>query len=123
MTGQHQRKILIVDDEHPVADTLAAILVHHGFEVYVAYSGTQAIDIALEVKPDLVLSDVMMSDKNGFEVVEAIKSKLPRCKTILCSGSMPSANKIASQSRGKFEILDKPIHPADLLAKLDQIAA
>ncbi len=45
------RKILIVDDEHPIADTLAAILQTNGFDVYVAYSGKRAIELALQLSP------------------------------------------------------------------------
>jgi DNA-binding response OmpR family regulator len=80
-------KILIVDDEHPIADTLAAILQQNGFDVYVAYSGNRAIELASLIEPDLLVSDVMMPDKNGIEVAAAIKAKLPQCKTLLFSGS------------------------------------
>ena len=57
------QKILVVDDEHPIADTLAAILQQNGFDVYVAYTGNRAIEIALQIEPDLLVSDVMMPDK------------------------------------------------------------
>lgn len=76
-------KILVADDEHLVADTLAAILQQNGFDVYVAYSGNRAIELASLIEPDLLVSDVMMPDKNGIEVAAAVRAKLPRCKTLL----------------------------------------
>lgn len=119
------RRILVVDDEHPIADTLAAILQQNGFDVYVAYTGNRAIEIALLVEPDLLISDVMMPDKNGIEVAAAVKAKLPQCKTLLFSGSAASTDmlKVARQSGYDGDILAKPIHPSDLLVKLDDLAA
>ena len=119
------RKILIVDDEHPIADTLAAILQQNGFDVYVAYSGNRAIELASRIEPDLVVSDIMMPDKNGIEVTAAIRAKLPQCKTLLFSGSAAAADwlKVARQSGYKGEILAKPVHPSDLLVKLSDLAA
>jgi CheY-like chemotaxis protein len=119
------RKILIVDDEHPIADTLAAILQLNGFDVYVAYSGDRAIELALRIEPDLLISDVMMPDKNGIEVAAAVKARLPQCKTLLFSGNAAAADllKAARQSGYKGEILAKPVHPSDLLVKLGNLAA
>jgi len=119
------RKILVVDDEHPIADTLAAILQQNGFDVYVAYSGHRAVELAFLVEPDLLVSDVMMPDKNGIEVAAAVKAKLPQCKTLLFSGSAAAADllKLARESGYEGDILAKPIHPTDLLVKLDDLAA
>jgi DNA-binding response OmpR family regulator len=119
------QKILVVDDEHPIADTLAAILQQNGFDVYVAYTGNRAIEIALQIEPDLLVSDVMMPDKSGIEVAAAVRAKLPQCKTLLFSGSAASTDmlKFARQSGYEGDILSKPIHPSDLLVKLNDLAA
>lgn len=118
-------KILVVDDEHPIADTLAAILQQNGFDVYVAYSGYRAIELAFLIEPDLLISDVMMPDKNGIEVAAAVREKIPQCKTLLFSGSASATDllKTARQSGYKGDILTKPVHPSDLLVKLDDLAA
>ncbi|HKD82999.1 MAG TPA: response regulator [Candidatus Angelobacter sp.] len=119
------RKILVVDDEHPIADTLAAILQQNGFDVYVAYSGSRAIELALLIEPDLLVSDVMMPDKNSNEVAAAVRARLPHCKTLLFSGSATAADllKVARESGYDGDILAKPIHPSDLLVRLDDLAA
>lgn len=118
-------KILVADDEHPIADTLAAILQQNGFDVYVAYSSNRAIELAFLIEPDLLISDVMMPDKTGIEVAAAVRAKLPQCKTLLFSGSASATDllKTARQSGYKGDILTKPIHPSDFLVKLDDLAA
>ena len=116
-----KRKILVVDDEQAIADTLAALLKYHGFDVYVAYSGTQALELAFQIKPDLVVSDLMMPDTDGIEVVRVLKARLPQCRTILFSGSMLDVNLLRAARACGYdgEILVKPVHPSDLLAKLN----
>lgn len=118
-------KILVVDDERPIANTLAAILQQHGFDVFVAYSGNRAIALALTIEPDLIVSNVMMPDKNGIEVAAAIRTNLPKCKTLLFSGSAADAGlrKSARQSGYEGAILAKPIYPGDLLVKFNDLAA
>jgi len=120
-----KRKILVVDDERPIADILATILQKNGFDVYVAYSGTRAIELAFLIEPDLLISDVTMPDKNGIEVVAAVKAKLPQCKALLCSGSATVAEmlKVARESGYEGDILSKPLHPHDLLVKLNDLPA
>ena len=117
-------KILVVDDERAIANTLAAIL-DSTFDVYVAYSGSQALDTVALIEPDLVLSDVMMPDKNGLEVAIEISEGFPKCKILLFSGSASTADllTLARQSGKNWEIISKPIHPRDLLVKLDDLAA
>ena len=120
-----QRKILVVDDERVIADTLATILERHGFDVYVAYSGKWALELALQIEPDFVISDVIMPDKTGIEVAAALRVDLPHCKVILSSGSAANANllKLARQFGYEGEILAKPVCPSDLLIRLNALAS
>jgi CheY-like chemotaxis protein len=119
-----KHKVLVVDDERAIADTLAAIL-NSTFEVHIAYSGHQALETAALIEPDLVLSDVMMPDKNGLEVAAEISQGFPNCKILLFSGSASTAGLLlqARQSGKNWEIISKPVHPRDLLVKLDDLAA
>ena len=115
-----KRKVLVVDDEHRIADTLAAILNQSGFDAFAAYTGTSAVDRARELSPDLVISDVIMPDMNGIEAAILIRHMLPACKILLFSGQAATADLLErARSQGhEFEILAKPVHPQDLLAKL-----
>jgi len=113
-------RVLVVDDERVIADTLAIILNQHGFEASAVYTGTGAVERAKTVQPDLIISDVIMPDMNGIEAAIHIRGFLPNCKILLFSGQAATADLLESaRSQGhEFEILAKPVHPQDLLAKL-----
>jgi len=119
--GQSSKpKVLVVDDERVIADTLAIILTQAGFDASAVYTGTGAVERAREEKPDLVISDVIMPDMNGIEAAIKIREILPGCKILLFSGQAATADLLekARQQGHEFEILAKPVHPQDLLAKL-----
>jgi CheY-like chemotaxis protein len=113
-------KVLVVDDEHVIADTLAIILNQQGYDAIAVYSGNDAVEMARKVKPDLVISDVIMPDMNGIEAAILIRRFLPGCKILLFSGQAATADLLESaREKGhEFEILAKPVHPQDLLSKL-----
>ena len=79
-------KVLVVEDEPTIADTLAIILNKAGFNASAVYSGTEAVEVAKSVKPDLIISDVAMPDMNGIEAMILIRGFLPTCKILLFSG-------------------------------------
>jgi len=119
--GQSTRpRVLVVDDERVIADTLAIILNQSGFDAAAVYTGTDAVERARKEKPDLVISDVIMPDMNGIEAAIRIRQMLPGCKILLFSGQAATADLLekARLQGHEFEILAKPVHPQDLLAKL-----
>ena len=121
MSGKKAKpKVLVVDDEQVIADTLAIILGQNGFDASAVYTGTAAVERARTVQPDLIISDVIMPDMNGIEAAIHIREFLPECKILLFSGQAATANLLESaRAQGhEFEIVAKPIHPQDLLAKL-----
>lgn len=113
-------KVLVVDDEQVIADTLAKILDMNGFEASAVYTGTAAVESARSIEPDLIISDVIMPDMNGIEAAISIRNFLPGCKILLFSGQAATADLLeTARAQGhEFEIIAKPIHPSDLLAKL-----
>ncbi len=113
-------RVLVVDDEQVIADTLARILDLNGYEASAVYSGTAAVESARALQPDLVISDVIMQDMNGIEAAIHIRGFLPGCKILLFSGQAATADLLENaRAQGhEFEILAKPVHPSDLLAKL-----
>jgi CheY-like chemotaxis protein len=113
-------KILVADDERVIADTLAIILNQAGFEATAVYSGEKAVEMAKTLQPEMLISDVFMPDMNGIDAAIAIRGALPSCKILLFSGQAATAD-LLDRARGQgyeFEILAKPVHPQDLLAKL-----
>lgn len=113
-------KVLVADDERVIADTLAIILNQSGFEALAVYSGEKAVEMAKSWRPDMLISDVIMTDLNGIDAAIQIRALLPTCKILLFSGQAATADLLErAQTQGhQFEILAKPVHPQDLLAKL-----
>ncbi len=113
-------RVLVADDERVIADTLVIILNQAGFEATAAYSGTSAVSLAETMKPDMLISDVIMPDLSGIDAAIAIRAMLPSCKILLFSGQAATADLLdKARAQGhEFEILAKPVHPQDLLAKL-----
>lgn len=119
----HLKRILVVDDESNIADSLAEILIVHGYDAVAFYEGQAAIDSARNACPALVISDVVMPNLNGVETVLAIQQLCPTTRIWLFSGQAGTADLMESaRSQGHdFELLPKPIHPDELLKKLSLI--
>ena len=115
-------RILVVDDEVLIADTIAQILNRSGFIAEVAYSGAQAIELAKRHCPELVLSDVMMPHVDGVEAAIRIREHCPDTRIVLFSGQAATVEILArARERGhEFELLPKPIHPTQLIKHLRQ---
>jgi CheY-like chemotaxis protein len=115
-----RRKVLVADDEKVIADTLAQILTQSGFEVIAVYNGKEAVESAKKMAPDLVISDVYMPELNGIEAAIEIRAMLPKTKILLFSGQASTADLLeeARKQGHEFDILAKPVHPQDLLAKI-----
>jgi CheY-like chemotaxis protein len=117
------RRILILDDEASVAETLEMIFRGCGYEVRVALSAEQAIEIIAEWQPDLAIVDVMLPRMNGIQFGTVLKSNYPACHILLMSGH-PGTGELLEMAREQghnFEILAKPLHPAlilDIVAQL-----
>jgi DNA-binding NtrC family response regulator len=115
--------ILVVDDEQRIADTLALILQHKGYETAVAYEGDSALAQCSKIRPDLLLTDVVMPGMNGIELALAVSKKFPECRVLLFSGQAATAELLdRAQKQGcDFPLLSKPIHPEKLLKEVAQI--
>ncbi|MGH9485595.1 MAG: response regulator [Terriglobales bacterium] len=112
-------RVLVVDDDTLIADTLVDILQDAGFEVMAAYDGETAIARARSFNPDVLVSDVVMHGLNGVDASLEIQRLLPRCRIILLSGQAATADLLAqSPAAQSFEIFAKPVHPETLLAAL-----
>ncbi len=113
-----QRKlILVVDDEPAILMTAAAILEMQGYRTATATDGLIALERALELKPDLILSDVVMPRMNGVQLAIELKQKLPSTRILLFSGNVATAD-ILEVARGQghdFNILAKPVPMDELL--------
>ena len=113
-------RVLVADDEQVIANTLAIILNQAGFEAMAVFSGEKAIEALDTFRPDMLISAVIMTGMTGIEAAIITREKLPKCKILLFSGQAATADLLEkARTQGhEFEILAKPVHPTDLLAKL-----
>jgi CheY-like chemotaxis protein len=110
-------RVLVVDDESIIADTLVLILNKSGYEATAAYSGEQALELAPMIEPDVLISDVAMKGIDGIETAIRITGELPECRVVLFSGQAHTADLLheATAKGYAFEVLRKPVAPAALL--------
>jgi CheY-like chemotaxis protein len=116
-------RVLIADDERIIANTLALILSASGFDAKAVYSGEKAIESAEEMRPDVLICDVILGGISGIEVAIRVSKLQPACKVVLLSGQAATADLLerAEAEGHKFEILAKPIHPSALLEYLARL--
>ena len=113
-------RVLVADDEQVIANTLTIILNQSGFEACAVYSGEAAVEALRTFQPDVLISDVVMTGMTGIEAAIIVRAQRPDCKVFLFSGQAATADLLQNaRSQGHdFEIISKPVHPTDLLAKL-----
>lgn len=99
------------------------ILDQRGYETAEAYSGEQAVQMAFTFQPDCIVSDIMMGGMSGIEAAIEILRDLPLCKVLFMSGNAGyvALLETARANGFDFQILLKPVHPSELLARIAQI--
>jgi CheY-like chemotaxis protein len=119
-SSMERPSILVVDDHFTIADTLADILNDAGYQATPAYEAREALQIAEQIRPQYLLTDVVMPIMNGVELAIAVRQMLPATRILLLSGQAGISD-ILHQGRQRgyeFELIAKPIHPEKLLEHL-----
>lgn len=118
MTGvEVNRRILIVDDDAEVNQSLQTIFTQHGYDVCVAETAERAIEILAAWKPELAIVDVLLPRMNGIDLAIVIRDTHPSCRIVLFSGQQTTQELLeeAAKKGRLFEILAKPVHPMFML--------
>lgn len=110
-------KILVVDDEKPIADILKFNLEKEGYEVIVAYDGEQAIDLAKSENPDLILLDIMLPKKDGNEVCREVR-KTHTMPIIMLTAKDSEIDKVLGLELGADDYVTKPFSNRELIARV-----
>ena len=118
-------RILIVDDEKVIADSLAAIFERQGYRARAAYSAEEALQIIAQWPPRLAILDVILPGMNGIDLALLIKSGYPDIAVMLISGQLATAELVESAAKlgYQFTIHAKPIPIPDMLANVSQLLA
>jgi CheY-like chemotaxis protein len=106
--GMRGKSILVIDDEHDVADLTANLLQRLGYQVWASYSGKSGIEMALQHRPDVALVDIAMPDVDGYDVARALRRSLPEILLIAITGLVQESSRQRSREAGFDYHLAKP---------------
>lgn len=114
------RKVLIVDDSKTETLLLAAILQEHGYSVASADGADEAMEKIATERPDLILMDVVMPGRNGFQLTRTISRapELANIPIILCTSKRMETDKIWGFRQGARDYITKPVNAVELIAKI-----
>ena len=112
--------VLIIDDERPVLMTLEALLKRHGYHVDTAPTAAQGLKLLKSKSPTLVLLDLRLPDADGLEMLDRIKSEVPKVQVIILTAHDSLHNAIESIKRGAYHFISKPYAPEELLSLVEK---
>ncbi|MCC9077856.1 response regulator transcription factor [Litorilinea aerophila] len=110
-------KVLVVEDEPALVDTLEYNLQRQGYQVSVATDGTQALRVARETQPDLILLDVMLPGLDGFEVCRILRQEM-NVPILMLTARTEEVDKVVGLEVGADDYLTKPFSMRELLARI-----
>ncbi len=119
-TAKKKVRVLAVDDEPPMIEWLKILLEHEGYEVRTAMIGARGDEIFRTWKPDVVVTDMLLPDVDGIELLRKFKQSNSETEVIVLTGhgSVPKA--VEAMNAGAFSFVEKPVEPEALLAWLER---
>mgnify|MGYP001828604565 CR=1 FL=1 len=128
------RKILIIDDEEDIRDALQMVLESAGYEVRIASNGNEAIEIQHREPADVIITDIIMPEKDGVATIKKIRQEFPGIRIIAISGGgdidpvtykpeaiKTSAYLVAAKEAGADHTFTKPFERKDLIQAVDDL--
>lgn len=112
-----QPLVLVADDEPRITKLVSIVLSEEGFRVVTANSGEEALKKAEEIRPDIVLLDIVMPDFDGIEVMRQLRERRP-VAVILLTAKGSAADKSKGLDLGADDYIAKPFHPDELAARV-----
>lgn len=116
------KKILIVDDEQDIVESLKFVLETANFTCYCAYNGEDGLRLAKELVPDLIILDVMMPKINGFKISRLLKydAKYKNIPILMVTARTQEEDKLIGEETGADEYITKPFELDKVLKKVEQ---
>lgn len=111
------QKILVVDDERPIAEIIKYNLQKEGYEVQTVYDGEEAVKAVHKMKPDLVVLDVMLPKKNGFEILKEIRMEYVM-PVLMLTAKEEEMDKITGLELGADDYITKPFSTKEVVARV-----
>jgi len=118
-----QRKILIADDEPDILEIISYNLNNEGYQIFTAKDGNEAIEKAKEVRPDLIILDIMMPNKSGVDVCRILRSQpaFENTLIIFLTALNDDTTQITSLEIGADDYITKPVSPKVLISRVNAI--
>jgi DNA-binding response OmpR family regulator len=114
--------VLVVDDEPTIVEIVGRYMERAGFETFTAADGYQALDLATEHRPDLVVLDVMLPGIDGIEVMERLQERPgPPIAVILLTARGEESDRLVGLRHGADDYVVKPFSPAELVARVEAV--
>lgn len=113
-----KQRILVVDDDHLVADTLTLIYKANGFDSEASYSAAAGLERARAFAPALILCDVSMPEESGLSLAEKVHKEMPECRMLMLTAYSSNIARVQMQAlriKRQLHLLAKPCPPEELL--------
>ena len=120
MSQKRRRRVLAIDDEPAMTEWLKILLEHAGFEVRTALIGTRGEELFKTWHPDAVVTDMILPDVDGIELVRKFKEIDPEAEVIVITGQGNIPRSVEAVKAGAFDFLEKPVDAERLLDKLEK---
>ena len=120
MKTYKKKKILVVDDEPHIVNLVRLTLSGERYDVYSAYSGKEAIQLAKQIDPDLIILDIMMPNMDGYQVCEELRKDKKTVNTpiMILSAKSQLVDKFKSINVGADDYIVKPFDPEELMKRV-----
>lgn len=115
------QKVLVVDDEQSIVTLLKYNIEQAGYQVIVAYDGVQALEKVNDEKPDLVVLDVMLPEKDGIEVCKTIRSDKNQVPILMLTAKDDEFDRVLGLELGADDYMTKPFSPREVVARVKAI--
>ncbi|MGK4466741.1 response regulator [Mammaliicoccus sciuri] len=115
------QKVLVVDDEQSIVTLLKYNIEQAGYQVILAYDGVQALEKVNEEKPDLVVLDVMLPEKDGIEVCKTIRSDKNQVPILMLTAKDDEFDRVLGLELGADDYMTKPFSPREVVARVKAI--
>ncbi len=118
-----QSTILVVDDDKEIVQLVRSYLEHDQFRVLTAHDGEQALHIIRRERPDLVVLDLMLPDRDGFDITRAVRADehLKRTPIIMLTARVEDVDKLIGLEMGADDYITKPFNPREVVARVKTV--
>jgi two-component system OmpR family response regulator len=116
-----QQRILVVDDEPSIVDAVATALRYEGYDVLEAFTGREALELAMSAEPDLIVLDRMLPDIEGIEVGRRLRARGFKTAVLFLTAKDATEDKVEALRAGGDDYVTKPFSLAEIVARIQSI--